>query len=86
VLMAVDDGTVLDDPEFAGADLLVARAELLPDAATHRVPGAAGTGATGSAPRSGAATGGGTVATTPDRDGAPSTDTGDDTDTEEGAA
>jgi hypothetical protein len=28
VLMAVDDGTVLDDSEFAGADLLVARAEI----------------------------------------------------------
>lgn len=28
VLMAVDDGTVLDDREFAGADLLVARAEV----------------------------------------------------------
>lgn len=29
VLMAVDDGTVLEDPEFAGADLLVARAEVV---------------------------------------------------------
>ncbi|MDR1264284.1 MAG: hypothetical protein LBK42_01625 [Propionibacteriaceae bacterium] len=29
VLMAVDDGTVLDDSEFAGSDLLVARAEIL---------------------------------------------------------
>lgn len=29
VLMALDDGTVLQDPEFAGADLLVARAEVL---------------------------------------------------------
>jgi hypothetical protein len=26
VLVAVDDGTVLDDPEFGGADLLLARA------------------------------------------------------------
>lgn len=31
VLMAVDDGTVLEDPDFAGADLLVARAAILPD-------------------------------------------------------
>lgn len=29
VIIAVDDGTTLDDPEFAGADLLVARADLL---------------------------------------------------------
>ena len=29
VIIAVDDGTTLDDPEFAGADLLVTRAELL---------------------------------------------------------
>ena len=29
VLMAVDDGTTLEDPGFAGADLLVARAEVL---------------------------------------------------------
>ena len=27
--MALDDGTVLQDPAFAGADLLVARAEVL---------------------------------------------------------
>lgn len=31
VLMALDDGTRLDDPEFAGADLLVARAAIVPD-------------------------------------------------------
>jgi hypothetical protein len=29
VVIAVDDGTTLEDPEFAGADLLVARADLL---------------------------------------------------------
>lgn len=29
VLLAVDDGTVLSDPEFAGADLIVARAGLI---------------------------------------------------------
>src|SRR5262249_17433796 len=29
VMIALDDGAVLDDPDFAGADLLVARAELL---------------------------------------------------------
>jgi hypothetical protein len=29
VIIAVDDGTTLDDPEFAGADLLVTRAELV---------------------------------------------------------
>jgi len=33
VLMALDDGTGLDDPEFAGADLLVARAAIVPDTA-----------------------------------------------------
>lgn len=32
VLMAVDDGTALDDPDFAGADLLIARAAVRPDA------------------------------------------------------
>lgn len=34
VLMALDDGTVLEDPEFAGADLLVTRAEVLQTPAT----------------------------------------------------
>jgi hypothetical protein len=29
VIIAIDDGTALDDPEFAGSDLLVTRAELL---------------------------------------------------------
>jgi hypothetical protein len=38
VLMALDDGTVLDDAEFAGADLLVARAAVLPEAANYRAP------------------------------------------------
>ena len=32
VLLAVDDGTELDDPEFAGADLIVARVKVVPDA------------------------------------------------------
>lgn len=32
VLMAIDDGTPLDDREFAGSDLIVARAALIPDA------------------------------------------------------
>jgi hypothetical protein len=32
VLIAVDDGTALDDPEFAGADLIVARAAVVPAA------------------------------------------------------
>lgn len=41
VLLAVDDGTPLDDPEYGGADLLVSRAEVIPD----RVAGlAAGSG------------------------------------------
>jgi hypothetical protein len=35
VLMAVDDGTALDDIEFAGADLLVARAAVLRDTDRH---------------------------------------------------
>jgi hypothetical protein len=30
VLIAVDDGTPLDDPEYGGADLIVARAALEP--------------------------------------------------------
>ncbi|MDO3395062.1 hypothetical protein QWJ41_04995 [Nocardioides sp. SOB44] len=38
VLMAVDDGTVLDDPDFAGADLLVARAEVVQTAAAEALP------------------------------------------------
>lgn len=39
VLMAFDDGTVLDDAEYAGADLLVARAAVLPEATAHRTSG-----------------------------------------------
>ncbi|MGL5861844.1 MAG: hypothetical protein ACRCY9_11390 [Phycicoccus sp.] len=35
VLMAVDDGAILDDIEFAGADLLVARAAVLHDTGGH---------------------------------------------------
>jgi hypothetical protein len=35
VLMAVDDGTPLDDQDFAGADLLVTRALILPSAEAH---------------------------------------------------
>ncbi len=31
VLLAVDDGTVLRDPEFGGADLLVTTADVLAD-------------------------------------------------------
>jgi hypothetical protein len=38
VLIAVDDGTPLDDPEFAGADLIVARAAVVPAAADDAPP------------------------------------------------
>ncbi|MEA5455252.1 hypothetical protein SPF06_11010 [Sinomonas sp. JGH33] len=38
VLMALDDGTALDDPEFAGGDLLVARAEVLQTGSAHPPP------------------------------------------------
>lgn len=48
VLMAVDDGAVLDDIEFAGADLLVSRAVVLPDTAGHERP-ARGANAEGAA-------------------------------------
>jgi hypothetical protein len=101
VLMAVDDGTVLDDAEFAGADLLVARAELLPDT-VRPVSGTgvtvgtgaavgAGTDLAASVPPSAAVTREGAVETTPDRGGPPSNDTNTsdtdtDTDTEQGAA
>jgi hypothetical protein len=38
VLIAVDDGTALEDPEFAGADLIVARAALNAATAESTVP------------------------------------------------
>jgi hypothetical protein len=37
VLLAIDDGAALDDPDFAGADLLVSRAALVTASATPAV-------------------------------------------------
>jgi hypothetical protein len=45
VLVAVDDGTELVDPEFGGADLLVGRVLVVGDAAGERSPGAPASGA-----------------------------------------
>ncbi|MBL7519847.1 hypothetical protein I6A84_17525, partial [Frankia sp. CNm7] len=42
VLLAVDDGTPLDDPEFGGADLLVGRVVVTDRPAPGDAPGAVG--------------------------------------------
>lgn len=81
VLMAVDDGTVLDDIDFAGADLLVARAAVLPDTtARHAEP------VTSAVSGDPARTGSGEPPATPTRVPTDRTDKPTSNDNEEGAA
>ncbi len=84
VLMAIDDGVPLDDPEFAGADLLVARAQVLQAVARDQTDDSRGGDTLGERSneslgrRSGGSPGGGL--------GSPSTGPRTKTDDEEGAA
>lgn len=87
VLMALDDGTVLDDPDFAGADLIVARAAVLDTPMVAAAP--AGTpGTVRTAPVADPETGTGDTADPghADADDAEADDAPRTDDTEEGAA